>query len=210
MRFNGCEWGPPAFAELLARTVCRPACLPAGFGPAAGRAPREHRAAQVGQGGAICQHPDGWHHVGRDADGGGKKEHGGGAAHDGRGAPASPPARPRPPPPRPPAVPAPGGHTGVPLEYSSVLLLGGGWGVCWWWCTGFGPPTPTHKPHACRPAWPPPGPRPAQVQAAATWAQSNLSVYQQQEAGLRAAVAAKRGEVDAYRRHALATAAAAP
>ena len=58
---------------------------------------------------------------------------------------------------------------------------------------------------------PPAPPRPAaQVQAAATWAQSNLSVYQQQEAGLRAAVAAKKGEVDAYRRQALATAAEAP
>ncbi|KAL4433443.1 hypothetical protein ABPG77_010296 [Micractinium sp. CCAP 211/92] len=48
-----------------------------------------------------------------------------------------------------------------------------------------------------------------QVAAAASWAQSNLSAYQQQDAALKAQAAAKKGELDAFRRAALEAALAA-
>ncbi|PSC75839.1 TKL kinase [Micractinium conductrix] len=48
-----------------------------------------------------------------------------------------------------------------------------------------------------------------QVQAAASWAQPNLAAYQQQEAALGAQVDAKKGELQAFRRQALAAALAA-
>ena len=42
-----------------------------------------------------------------------------------------------------------------------------------------------------------------QVSAAAGWAQSNLAVYQQQDAALKAQAAAKKGELEAFRKAAL-------
>ncbi|KAL4451686.1 hypothetical protein ABPG75_007348 [Micractinium tetrahymenae] len=48
-----------------------------------------------------------------------------------------------------------------------------------------------------------------QVAAAAGWAQSNVAVYRQQDAALRAQAAAKKGELDAFRRAALQAALAA-
>ena len=43
----------------------------------------------------------------------------------------------------------------------------------------------------------------SQVKAASGWAQSNLAVYEKQEAALKAQAAAKKGELEAFREVAL-------
>jgi hypothetical protein len=48
-----------------------------------------------------------------------------------------------------------------------------------------------------------------QVQASLSWATQNLTAHQQREAALRAQAAAKRAEVEAFQRQALAAAAGA-